>query len=82
MGSPAFICRLDLTDPVNSEACFRQALKVAEDSHGEDSPEAGLCLIELSDLLERQGQQAEADLLSKRYKAILCTLARKLGLSR
>jgi hypothetical protein len=74
-----FVGKLDLR---NSEACFRQALKDAESMYGRDSPEVGLCLIELSDFLERQGQQVEADLLSKRYRSILRTFARKVSLDR
>jgi hypothetical protein len=71
--------KLDLT---NSEECFRNALKDAEARYGEHSPEVGLCLIELSDFLESHGQEAEAALLSQRYRAILCALARKLGVDR
>jgi hypothetical protein len=69
-------------DSRNSEACFRQALSDAEDRFGDDSAEAGLCLIELCDFLERQGKNSEAELLSRRYLSILRNYAFKLGFGR
>jgi hypothetical protein len=72
--------KVNIDDPGNAEVFFRRALKEAETGHGFESPEAGLCLIELSDLLEHQGKLVEAEPLSRRYREILARLAQKLGL--
>ena len=68
-------------DPGFSEGCLRQALRSAELFCGVESAEAGLCLMELSDFLERAGRQEEADELSARYCAILTNYAKSLGIS-
>lgn len=69
-------------DPVFSENCLRKALRFSEDLYGKESPETGLCLIELSDFLERSGNDSEAEQLIKRYHEILCKYAQELGVHR
>ncbi|MBX9687892.1 MAG: hypothetical protein K2X27_14395 [Candidatus Obscuribacterales bacterium] len=68
-------------NPVFSENCLRKALRSAEECHGKESAEAGLCLLELADFLERIGMFSEAESLSQRYQNILCKYARELGLT-
>lgn len=68
-------------DPAFSENCLRKALRFSEDLYGKESPETGLCLIELSDFLERKGHDDEAEKLSERYHAILIKYAKDLGIS-
>ena len=63
-----------LTGTGNPEELFRQALESAERSFGAESPEVGLCLMELADWLEKSGKQEEADSLTERYRAIICVL--------
>ncbi len=58
-------------DPAFSETCLRKALRFSEDLYGKESPETGLCLIELSDFLRRKGEDAEAEELSLRYQGIM-----------
>ena len=62
-----------------SEHLIRQALCLAEESFGPKSAEAGLCLIDLADCLERLGKFDEAGAVTERYKAILCRFARGNG---
>lgn len=69
-------------DPAFSENCLRKALRFSEDLYGKESPETGLCLIELSDFLERKGFGDEADQLSTRYHQILCKYAHELGIQK
>lgn len=69
-------------DPIFSENCLRKALRFSEDLYGKESPETGLCLIELSDFLERTGKDIEAEELSKRYHQILCKYAHELGIQK
>jgi hypothetical protein len=63
-----------LAEGCNPEATFRQALSAAEAKFGPESPEAGLCLMDLADCLEAAGKQAEADSLTERYRSIICLL--------
>lgn len=69
-------------DPVFSESCFRKALQSSELHFGPESPEAGLCLIELADFLERRGQMDESARLSDRYRSILVNYAFRLGIDK
>jgi hypothetical protein len=69
-------------DPAYSENCLRQALSSAEESQGQDSTEAGLCVAELAVFLKRIGRQVEADRLVLRYREILRSYARRLKESR
>lgn len=67
-------------DPVFSEDCLRRALRCAETTWGQESAEAGLCLIELADFLERKGRLAESETASAKYRNILCRYAGQLGI--
>jgi hypothetical protein len=66
-----------LTGSHDPEDLFRQALEVSESTCGSDSPEAGLCLMELADWLENIGEQEEADRLTERYRSIICRVVRE-----
>lgn len=63
-----------------SEDLLRKALALAELEHGENSPELGLCLMELADLLESQGNEEEAEICTARYREILSSIAQNRGL--
>ncbi len=69
-----------LKNPSWSEACLRLALKLSEESYGADSASAGLCLIELADLMEKEGRFDEAEFITARYRYILLTHAQRLGI--
>lgn len=69
-------------DPLFSEDCLRRALRAAETTWGLDSAEAGLCLLELADFLERSGRLDESETVCSQYRAILCKYARQLGLDK
>jgi len=64
-----------------SEHLIRQALCLAEESFGSKSAEAGLCLIDLGDCLERMGKLDEAEAVEERYRSILCRFAREQGIT-
>jgi hypothetical protein len=54
------------------------ALEAAEVAFGEDSPQVGQCLIELSTLLEQSGKVEEANRATDRYREILRKYAQEL----
>lgn len=63
-----------------SESFARRALGEAESAFGLESPETGLCLMDLADCLEQSGNFHEAETVTERYKAILCRFAREMGI--
>lgn len=63
-----------------SESLSKRALKDAEIAFGSESPEAGLCLIELADCLEQLGKFHEAETATERYRSILLRFAREIGI--
>jgi hypothetical protein len=66
----------------NLKECFiRNALVIAENTYGSESAEAGLCLMDLADFLEDEGDIEEAEIVTVRYREILSQLSVKLGLS-
>ncbi len=64
------------------EILLRRALNDAERAFGPDSPEAGLCLIDLADWLEQSGEYREAAVFTERYREILCRFAREMEIER
>ncbi|MBX9686539.1 MAG: tetratricopeptide repeat protein [Candidatus Obscuribacterales bacterium] len=63
-----------------AETIQRKALGIAEENYGEDSAEAGLCLIDLSINLDMQGRNTESDQLFEKAELILRRLAVHYGL--
>lgn len=53
------------------ERLVKQALREAEAATGKDSPLAGLALIELADLYDRQGRKLQATALWSRIRRIM-----------
>ena len=72
----------EANDPAFSENCLRKALRFTEDLYGKESPETGLCLIELSYFLERKGGAEEARELCTRYQQIATNYAQQHGLNK
>ena len=75
-----FLAAARSVNDASTEDNLRKALKCAEESHGDRSFEAGLCLLELSDYLESVNRNLEAEELTERYREILIELAKDLGL--
>jgi hypothetical protein len=63
-----------------SESFARRALGETEAAFGPESPETGLCLMDLADCLEQSGKFHEAETVTERYRAILCRIAREMGI--
>lgn len=67
-------------EPYWSEMFLRNALEFAEMTYGEDSSQAGICLMELADFLEKWGRFEEAEEMTERYRDILCHYIEDLGI--
>ena len=71
----------DEFDPALARLLLQKALEFSETMYGNDSPEAGSCLMEFADYLENSGDMEEAEILTLRYHLILISIARKLNIS-